>query len=147
MINSLVFAFLRAARPRFINYSQKNLFAPFTFHLYPFTSDAIITQTRMLKKPSKEKNVPFDISIWKRALIENRHARERRRLQTVDKVLNAIEHLSHSYQWDDLYIFGSVANPERFSEGSDIDVGIGGLDKFLHYRFIADLSRSHRKRS
>ena len=23
----------------------------------------------MLKKPSKEKNVPFDISIWKRALI------------------------------------------------------------------------------
>jgi hypothetical protein len=59
----------------------------------------------------------------------------------VEKVWNAVERLSYSYQWDDLYIFGSAGNPERFSEGSDIDVGIGGLDKFLHYRFIADLSR------
>jgi len=95
----------------------------------------------MPKKPSKEKNVPFDISIWRRALIEKRLARNRQRLQAVEKVWNAVERLSHSYQWVDLYIFGSAANPERFSEGSDIDVGIGGLDKFLHYRFIADLSR------
>ena len=62
-------------------------------------------------------------------------------MQTVDKVLNAIEHLSHTYQWDDLYIFGSVAKTERFGNASDIDIGIAGLDKFLHYRFIADLSR------
>jgi len=94
----------------------------------------------MLKKPSKEKNVPFDISIWRRALKEKRLARNRQRLQAVEKVWNAVEGLSHSYHWDDLYIFGSIANPERFSDGSDIDVGIGGLDKFLHYRFIAELS-------
>jgi hypothetical protein len=55
--------------------------------------------------------------------------------------LNAIEYLSHTYQWDDLYIFGSAAKTERFDKVSDIDIGIGGLDKFLHYRFIADLSR------
>jgi hypothetical protein len=95
----------------------------------------------MIKGHSKKIDASFDISIWKRALIENRHARERQRLQTVDKVLNAIEYLSHTYQWDDLYIFGSAAKTERFDKVSDIDIGIGGLDKFLHYRFIADLSR------
>ena len=95
----------------------------------------------MIKGHSKKIDASFDISIWKRALIENRHARERQRLQTVDKVLNAIEHLSHTYQWDDLYIFGSAAKTERFDKVSDIDIGIEGLDKFLHYRFIADLSR------
>jgi len=73
-------------------------------------------------------------------LIENRRQRERQRNRMLDTVWNAIEQLSHTYQWDDLYIFGSATEPERFSEFSDIDIGIGGLDKFLHYRFIADLS-------
>ena len=94
----------------------------------------------MPKKPSKEKNVPFDISIWRRALIEKRLARNRQRLQAVEKVWNAVERLSHSYQWDDLYIFGSATKSERFGEVSDIDIGIEGLDKLLYYRFLADLS-------
>ena len=48
------------------------------------------------------------------------------------KVLNAIEHLSHAYQWDDLNGFGSVVKTERFDKVSDIDIGIAGLDKFIH---------------
>ena len=59
----------------------------------------------------------------------------------MDKVFNAIEHLSHTYQWDELYIFGSAVKTDRFDKVSDIDIGIAGLDKFLHYRFIADLSK------
>ena len=94
----------------------------------------------MHNETSKEKKSPPDISIWRRAIIENRHARERQRLHTVDKVWNAIEQLRHTYQWDDLYIFGSATKPERFTEYSDIDIGIEGLNKLLHYRFIADLS-------
>ena len=94
----------------------------------------------MPKEPPKEKYAPFDISIWKRALIKNRHARERLRLHTMDKVFNAIEQLSHSYQWDDLYAFGSATESERFGEVSDIDIGVEGLDKLLYYRFVADLS-------
>ena len=89
----------------------------------------------------KKTNAPFDISIWRRALIENRHVRERQRLHTVNKVWNAIEHLRQTYRWDDLYIFGSATKSVRFHEDSDIDIGIGGLDKFSHYRFIADLFR------
>ena len=55
---------------------------------------------------SKEKIGPFDVSIWRRASIEKRHAMERQRLLTVDKVWKAIETLSHSYIpftiWDSL---------------------------------------------
>jgi uncharacterized protein len=94
----------------------------------------------MNKEPDKEKSAPFDISIWKRALRAHSHIRRQRRLQVVEKVGNAIERLSHTYQWDDLYFFGSAAKSDRFGEGSDIDIGIEGLDKFLHFRFIADLS-------
>ena len=94
----------------------------------------------MPEEPSKEDNVPFDISIWRRALIEKRHGRERQRLNTVNKVWNAIEQLSRIYRWDDLYVFGSATKPERFGEVSDLDIGIAGLDKLLHYRFVADLS-------
>jgi predicted nucleotidyltransferase len=95
----------------------------------------------MRNEPTGKRNASFDISIWKRGLIERRHVRSRRRLQVVEKVWNAIERLSHTYKWNDLYIFGSAAKSDRFGEGSDIDIGIEGLDKFLHYRFIADLSR------
>ena len=95
----------------------------------------------MHNEPTGKRNTSFDISIWKRGLIARRHARSRRRLQVVEKVWRAIERLSHTYKWNDLYIFGSAAKSDRFGNASDIDIGIEGLDKFLHYRFIADLSR------
>jgi predicted nucleotidyltransferase len=94
----------------------------------------------MQNEPTGKRNASFDISIWKRGLIARRQLKSRRRLQVVEKVWNAIERLSHIYQWDDLYIFGSAAKSDRFGEDSDIDIGIDGLDKFSHYRFIADLS-------
>ena len=95
----------------------------------------------MHNEPTEKINASFDISIWRRALIKNRDLRNRQRLHAVEKVWNAVERLSHSYQWDDLYMFGSAAKPGEFGDGSDIDIGIGGLDKFMQYRFIADLSR------
>ena len=94
----------------------------------------------MSKESDKEQRAPFDISIWKRRMMAHRQLRSRRRLQVVENVWNAIDRLSHTYQWDALYIFGSAAKSDRFGEGSDIDIGIEGLDKLLQYRFIADLS-------
>jgi predicted nucleotidyltransferase len=95
----------------------------------------------MHKKTSIHKDAPFDISTWRRALQDNRRRRERQRIDALNQVNKAIEELSHTYQWDDLYIFGSAIRPERYYEFSDVDIGIEGLDKFLHYKFIADLSR------
>ena len=91
------------------------------------------------KQPQKE-NETFDISIWRRASIKNRRSREQYRLQTLKKVWKAVGQLHTAYRWDELYVFGSVTKPERFRRHSDIDIGISGLDKFLHYRFISDLS-------
>lgn len=94
----------------------------------------------MSQEPDKQHSAAFDCSIWRHALSESRRASNRQRLQMLEKVWHAIEKLSHTYGWEELYIFGSATKKGRFGEGSDIDVAIGGLDKFLHYRFIADLS-------
>jgi hypothetical protein len=64
----------------------------------------------------------------------------RRRRQTVEKVWKAMETLCNTYECSEVYIFGSAASSDHFSEMSDVDIGIGGLDKLSHYRFIADLS-------
>lgn len=88
----------------------------------------------------KEKDAPFDISIWRRTSAKNSKERERQRLHTLDKVWKAIEQLSHTYQWEALYLFGSITKSEQFSNRSDIDIGIKGLHKLLHYRFTADMS-------
>ena len=94
----------------------------------------------MNRAPPKDKSASFDISIWRRATISDRQVRERQRLQLLDEVWKALERLRRTYQWDDLYVFGSVTKSEHFGDHSDIDIGIHGLDKLLHYRFIADLS-------
>jgi len=83
---------------------------------------------------------PFDISIWRRASQKKKQVLEQRRLQALDDVRQAISRLCLTYNWTDLYVFGSVIKSGRFTERSDIDIGILGLDKLSHYRFIADLS-------
>lgn len=87
-----------------------------------------------------QKYKPFDTTIWKRTSVERRKRREKKRLQTIEEVDRAIRQLCRTYEWEELYLFGSVSKPERFGEYSDIDIGIKGLDKFLHFRFISDLS-------
>jgi predicted nucleotidyltransferase len=52
----------------------------------------------------------------------------------------AIQQLENIYQWDEIYLFGSITKPQQFSHWSDIDIGIKGLNKYRHYRFISDLS-------
>ena len=94
----------------------------------------------MKRSPTKDKTKPFDISIWRRANISKRRSIEQNRLNTMDEIWKAIQHLTQRYQWDEIYLFGSITKPERFSQRSDIDIGIKGLNKYQHYRFISDLS-------
>ena len=83
---------------------------------------------------------PFDISIWRRASIKKKQTLEQQRLRILDSVRRAAYQLSLNYNWDDFYIFGSVTMSGQFTERSDIDIGIKGLDKLLHYRFTAEFS-------
>jgi len=59
-------------------------------------------------------------------------------LDEVDKALNT---LNLTYEWEEVYLFGSITRPNQFFEKSDIDIGIEGLHKFSHYRFVAEISR------
>lgn len=45
-----------------------------------------------------------------------------------------------SYPFEEAYLFGSVVTPGRFSDRSDVDVGVEGLDGRVLYRFVAALS-------
>ena len=83
---------------------------------------------------------PFDISIWERATQQNKVASEKNRKKALNDLSSAIHQLSQNYSWDELYIFGSITRSEHFGEHSDIDIGVQGLDKFMHYRFVGDLS-------
>ncbi len=87
-----------------------------------------------------EKRGRFNIAVWKQTLAKKYQGRERQRLMVIDDVWKAIERLNGQYRWEALYLFGSVTHPGKFSQRSDIDVGIQGLNKLQHYRFVADLS-------
>ncbi|MBA3028881.1 MAG: nucleotidyltransferase domain-containing protein [Desulfobacteraceae bacterium] len=93
----------------------------------------------MIKPLTENKNF-FDFSIWKSVSRKNTVFQELNRLQTLEGLLKVISQLSLHYRWDALYIFGSITRPGHFDQYSDIDIGVQGLDKYLHYRFLADLS-------
>ena len=52
-----------------------------------------------------------------------------------------LQSLAGKYQWDELYLFGSLIAPGRFSPDSDIDIAVSGLDKQALLPFIAEASR------
>jgi len=91
----------------------------------------------MMAKTSKS---GFDVSLWKQALKVHADACEDLRQKVFQELRDALCLLSEKYDWDDLYIFGSILNRGGFSERSDVDIALGGLNKFQHYRFVADIS-------
>ena len=58
-------------------------------------------------------------------------------LQKIDKTLKL---LGKKYQWDETYLFGSVAQKGKFKQNSDIDIAISGLNKLEHYAYTGDIS-------
>jgi predicted nucleotidyltransferase len=82
-----------------------------------------------------------DISLWKQLSRERAEAVEAERQQVFKSVCRALTILSEHYDWEEIFIFGSVTKPTRFSSRySDIDIGVRGLNKFLHYRFVGEIS-------
>jgi predicted nucleotidyltransferase len=81
-----------------------------------------------------------DISVWKAFSKQRRNAAEKERQKILGQVKNALRVLSDKYKWDSLFIFGSLISKGNFSDGSDVDIGVSGLNKFDHYKFIADFS-------
>ncbi len=79
--------------------------------------------------------------IWLEARKRSAAARERYRRQVLEEVHTILQSLAGKYHWDELYLFGSLISPSRFSSDSDIDIAVSGLDKHALLPFIAEASR------
>jgi predicted nucleotidyltransferase len=80
-------------------------------------------------------------NIWLQARERSAAARERYRLQVLDELHTVLHSLAQKYHWDELYLFGSLISPSRFTSDSDIDIAVSGMDKHALLTFIAELTR------
>ena len=79
-------------------------------------------------------------AVWHERIQSKSNEVEILRLDLIDEVRSALETLQNKYQWDDAYIFGSLAKKGKFRVNSDIDIAVSGLNKFEHYAFIGAIS-------
>lgn len=82
----------------------------------------------------------LDISQWKQLVQKKTEMQEITRKRGLQAVSRALDQLSEEYAWDDAFIFGSVTQPGRFSDTSDIDIGLWGLQRFALYEFVGKIS-------
>jgi len=78
--------------------------------------------------------------VWLQRRQKKYHQLEQARLNTIDAVKKALNHLEGRYTWDDAYIFGSVTASGRYKSASDIDIAVSGLDTLDYFAFIGDIS-------
>ena len=83
----------------------------------------------------------FSTPLLDRALAKERERKEQRRKEFLEAVFQALEELSHEVPFEEVYIFGSLAKPYRYSGDSDVDVAFLGLKDEDFFRAMAFLSR------
>ena len=91
----------------------------------------------------KEPKSPFPPHfphLWYKQLQEKENWHEDERVRVTCAVDEALNELKKKYQWEKLYLFGSLVKRGKFRTGSDVDIAVEGLDKFSLYAFIGDLS-------
>jgi uncharacterized protein len=79
-------------------------------------------------------------SRWYKRLQEEEVLREFERSKAVQSIDAALNKLACKYTWDEIYLFGSVTKKSKFGAASDVDIAVGGLDKFKLYAFMGDIS-------
>jgi predicted nucleotidyltransferase len=83
----------------------------------------------------------FSTHILDRALAQQRQRREHRRRVLLEAAFTALAELSQQIAFEEAYLFGSITQPERFSESSDVDIAFVGLRDEDFFRALAFLSR------
>ena len=74
------------------------------------------------------------------AVEKNKKAWEIRRLEVLENLTHALDDMSRGIPFQEAYIFGSVTEPFRFTEQSDVDVGFVGLQDDHFFRAMSFLS-------
>lgn len=70
---------------------------------------------------------------------ERRQRRECRRRRAWDLAREAAALLRDQYGAHDVWVFGSLLDSEHFTEHSDIDMAVGGLDQMVHLEALGRL--------
>jgi predicted nucleotidyltransferase len=83
----------------------------------------------------------FSTHILDRALAQQRQRREHRRRALLEAAFTALAELSQQIAFEEAYLFGSITQPERFSDRSDVDIAFVGLRDEDFFRALAFLSR------
>ncbi len=83
----------------------------------------------------------FPTHIWEQALAQQRERREQRRQELLRAVSEALTELSRQIAFEEAYLFGSLTQPDRFYEGSDVDIAFVGLRDDDFFQALAFLSR------
>lgn len=83
----------------------------------------------------------FSTHLLDRALARKRERREQRRQERLDAVFRALDRLSWLVSFQDAYVFGSLARPYGFFDGSDVDVAFVGLKNDDFFRAMSFLGQ------
>jgi len=73
-------------------------------------------------------------------IAKNNAIADTQRITLLEKTKQALKQLSREFSWKEIYFFGSITQKGRFGKHSDVDIAIKGLNKYLHYRFVGQLS-------
>ncbi len=84
--------------------------------------------------------LPFDTRLLDAALVERQQHLEQERQQVLQQVLDWLQQFGPEYGIDLAYVFGSVIQPGRFHDHSDVDLGVEEMNPVRQIEAIADLS-------
>ncbi len=85
-------------------------------------------------------SLSFDTSLIDQVWAERQQQREQQRQQVLQQVLAWLQAHGAAYGIETAFVFGSVTQPGRFHEGSDVDVGVAAIAPDRQIDAIADLS-------
>ncbi len=87
-----------------------------------------------------DRHYPFDPYIWRESRRKKQQELENKRRALLKEIDRVLTELNERYEWEAVFIFGTVTRPGKLRSNSDVDIGIKGLNKFDLYSFIGDIS-------
>ncbi|MEW6609720.1 MAG: nucleotidyltransferase domain-containing protein [bacterium] len=83
----------------------------------------------------------FSTYLLDEILLKEKIKKENLRRQLIEKVLSTLTKLSDKVSFKEAYLFGSIVNPDSFSEESDVDIGFVDLSDRDFFKTMAFISR------
>lgn len=97
----------------------------------------------MSQKPKRNVSLP---QLWYKTIMQKQADQEKMRVAMTQQISEALTRLDEKYHWDEIYLFGSLAQKGKFRRNSDIDIAVLGLRGHEYYAFIGEISELLNKR-